>query len=97
MVQEDLEMPRESVGNIKSLNNNANFWNENAIPNDVFEKISKLVTYDIQSLNQDDQIDQRELYIEMFKFAHSYNDNAKAMLDWFSLKGSESLWKTTGR
>ena len=58
---------------VHRINRNPSAWNDNELPEELYEECYRLAEYDAQSFNKEDQVEQKSLYINMFENVKSYN------------------------
>ena len=56
-----------SASEVASLNDSYHTWSGKPLEKDMLEEIGKLVRYNIQSRNESDQLDQKELFVKVFE------------------------------
>ena len=57
---------------VTKLNDIKNQWEVNDIPTEVLNEIQSLVKYNIQSRSQEDQYDQKRLYMKLHELCLGY-------------------------
>ena len=70
---------------IAKINRNPSAWNENTLPKELHKDCYNLALYNAQSLNDQDQEEQKTLYVRMFKSVKSYQDGLQAMYSWLEV------------
>ena len=61
---------------------NTEAWNNNELPEDLMKDCYELARYNPQSLNKEDQQDQKDLWIRMFERTKTYDQGMEAMYKW---------------
>ena len=64
---------------------NTETWN-NTLPEDLVQDCYELALYDAQSRNEEDQQDQKDLWIRMFERTKSYEQGLDAMTSWLQIE-----------
>ena len=60
---------------IQRINRNISVWNDNALPEYLYDLCYQVAEYEAQSLNKEDQIEQKTLYKKMFESVKSYDED----------------------
>ena len=80
----------------KISNINTEIWN-NTFPADFVKDRSELALYDSESRNEEDQQDQKDLWIRMFERTKSYEEGVNAMTSWLHTEAFQHYGNKTHR
>ena len=80
---------------IQKLSDNAQAWNDNVLPQDLFNECFDLALYETESRNEEDQLEQKDLWIRMFECTQSYEEGLNAMHSWLQVEAFQHSGKKT--
>ena len=67
----------------------------NELPEDLFDDCYNLALYDTEPRNDEDQHDQKDLWIRMFECTKSYEEGLSAMHSWLQAEAFQHSGKKT--
>ena len=85
------EVTMDKISNI-----NTEIWN-NTLPEDLVKDCYELALYDSESRNEEDQQDQKDLWIRMFERTKSYEEGVNAMTSWLQTEAFQHYGNKTHR
>ena len=83
-----MEITTEKISKIST-----DIWK--TLPEDFVKDCYSLALYDAQSLNEEDQQEQKDLWIRMFERTKSYDQGMKAMHSWLSTEAFQHCGNKT--